>query len=152
MTTPDIQELMARVARVVAERRAGGAYEDPAVARAERSRLSSLAGEPDQIGELVAQLHALSAVDYRGPGGGRPRGIGGRAARLVKGVVWRVLSFYHERLFGQQNAVNRAIVTGLDGYSCWLDARTARLAARLHAIEAGARAPGAGGGTERPAP
>ena len=149
MATPDIQELMARVERVVAERRAGGAYDDPAVARAERSRLASLAAGSDQIGELVAQLHALSAVDYRGPGGVRPRGSGGRAARLVKSVVWWLLAFYHERLFGQQNAVNRLLVTGLDDYNRWLDARTERLAARLESVETGGRAPGAARETER---
>jgi len=140
MDRPDIETLMGRVERVVAERRAQGAYDDPAVARAERSRLSAEVGQPDQIGGLIALLHSLCAVDYRGPGGGRPRGAAGRAALLLKRGVWRLLDFYHQRLFGQQNAVNHLIATGIGGYHRWFEERAQQHDARIEAA-ARARAP-----------
>jgi aminoglycoside phosphotransferase (APT) family kinase protein len=133
---PDIDALMDRVRQIVQRRREAGSYDDPLAAQAERTRFAAMAREEDSLGDLLAQLHLVNWVDFRDPGLSVPRSPVERLEGAVKKIIWRVLKFYHLRLFGQQNRVNKLLLLGMDDYHKWLDGHVRDMDRRLSALEA----------------
>lgn len=132
---PNIDGLMARLRERVRERRAAGAYEDPVAAQAERTRFAAMAREDDSMGPLLAQLHLVNWVNYQDPGLTAPRSVRDRLEGVVKRVLWKLLSFYHFRLFGQQNRINKLLLLGMDDYHRWVEGRCRGLDDRIAGLE-----------------
>lgn len=132
---------------IVAEVRAAAAAQrerdlaDPRVLRAERHQVGTLTPPDASFAYVAACLRYAAWVDTRDfPIEDRRRGIRGRVFARTKGWVWKILRFATDRLWSQQNRINREIVDVLlEGWRS-TDAELRRLEARVRELEAGASA------------
>lgn len=114
---------------------------DPALAEQARQHepVAALRAAPSPSLELdrwLALLRAHGAVrtdDFVAPA--RP-GAAGRLMSRLKGVVWKLLRYQHERTAIQQNAVNLQLVLALEAVLAEQRRELAALRERVAALEA----------------
>ena len=106
-----VEEILAEVAR----KRAAGAYDDPRIARAERSNILLMKDSDEFVSRYLDCLRELTQVDIN-DFEIREKRAGAFAKPLVafKRTVWKLLKFYTYRMWSQQNQTNALILSALE--------------------------------------
>ncbi len=132
----DVAAVVEGIRGRVERKRAEGVYDDPLVARAERTNLAQLRQGEEFVGIYLRCLRDAVFVDIS------DFEIRERRARLapllvrLKKVIWSLLKFYTYRLWSQQNEVNGLLVTAVQGVEEQHARKIEALEARVAALEA----------------
>ena len=121
----DAKKLEEEILQAVAEKRKNGAYDDAAVARAERSNLMTMQDDENFVERYLACLRQLIVVDID------DFEIIEHRARFI----WKLLKFYTFRLWSQQNQTNNVLLAGIEGINRRHNREIERLQARIEALE-----------------
>lgn len=81
---------------------------------------------------LLRLRYALTTSDFPIPA--RP-GAAGSLLRSIKGFLWKLLRYQHDRMAGQQNTVNELLVSALDFQRTGMQRTVARLEQRIRELE-----------------
>lgn len=132
----DVEALVRDIQARVEAKRSQGAYDEAAVARAERYNLDNLADDEQFLERYLACLRQAVQVDIN------DFEILERRARLapllkaLKRTIWSLLRFYTYRLWSQQNQVNGMLLAAFEIADQRARARIRSLEARVQALEA----------------
>lgn len=133
----DAEALVSSIRREVTARIKNGFYNDPAIARAERTNLASISSDEEFLALFLDNLRDTVFVDIndfeiieRRKGLSAP-------LRILKQLIWKLLKFYTYRMWTQQNQVNGIILAAMDGMNAAYRKRITELEARVAALEQG---------------
>jgi uncharacterized protein YceH (UPF0502 family) len=87
----------------------------------------------DRYGKLLRQRYAVSTEPFAIPG--KP-GATGRLLRRIKGALWRLLRYQHDRMAFQQNALNELVISALDFQRASSQQAITALEQRIRSLEA----------------
>ncbi len=133
----DVEALVEDIRRTVDQKRKEGVYNDPRIAQAERTNLSSLKDDEaflqlylDSLRDAVyIDINDFEIVDRN------PRI--GKLLVMLKKVIWSLLKFYTYRLWSQQNQVNGLLLGAVEAAEERHREKTEQLEKRIAALESG---------------
>ena len=111
----DAKQIVAELVAEVERKRAAGAYDDPRIARAERSNILLMKDGDEFVSRYLDCLRDLTQVDINDFEIREKRGgaIGKLLAKFKK-AVWKLLKFYTFRMWSQQNQANALLLSALE--------------------------------------
>ena len=131
----DAQALVEQIRAAVNEKREKGLYNDPRIARAERSNLNQLKDDDDFLAFYLDCLKDAAFVDIS------DFEIVERRARCsglligLKRTIWKLLKFYTYRLWSQQNQVNGLLLSAVENMESTHREKIAELETRIAELE-----------------
>ena len=105
-----VDEILARVA----EKRKEGAYNDEAVARAERNNLLTMKDDEEFLDRYLECLRLVVTVDINDFPIYERRSLLSPLSKAIKKILWKLLKFYTYRLWSQQNQVNGVLLGAIE--------------------------------------
>ncbi|MBI3985429.1 MAG: hypothetical protein HY343_00790 [Lentisphaerae bacterium] len=131
----DAGDLVTRIRETVARKMEQGLYNDPRVARAERSNLVNLQDDDAFLALYLDCLRHAVFVDINDfEIRERRQWLQVLSLPLKKGI-WKLLKFYTYRLWTQQNEVNGLLLTAVEGVAGKYENRIKALETRLASLE-----------------
>ena len=110
----DAEQVVKEIQETVDRKRRDGVYNDPRVARAERTNLAALKNDDEFLSMYLASLRESVFVDINDfVITERRAGLGPLLVKL-KRVIWVLLRFYTYRLWSQQNQVNGLLLAAVE--------------------------------------
>ena len=111
----DAKKIVGEILDEVARKRAAGAYDDPRIARAERSNILLMKDGDEFVTRYLDCLRDLTQVDIN-DFDIREKRSGFLAKPLVKfkKTIWKILKFYTYRMWSQQNQANALLLSALE--------------------------------------
>lgn len=140
----DAKKLEEEILQAVAEKQKNGAYDDAAVARAERSNLMTMQDDENFVDRYMACLRQLVVVDIDDFEIIEHRARFAPLLKALKKTIWKLLKFYTFRLWSQQNQTNNVLLAGMESINRHHNRELARLEARIEALEKQLAATGKG--------
>ena len=110
----DAGAVVAQIQAEVARKRAGGAYDEARVARAERNNLLTLKDDASFMEQYLLCLRQIVAVDINDFEIIEKRGRFAPALVRLKKAIWKLLKFYTFRLWSQQNQTNALLLAAVE--------------------------------------
>lgn len=135
----DAEKIVGEILARVAEKRAQGAYDDEAVARAERNNLFSMKDDEEFLDRYLSCLRQVVPVDINDFPIVERRSLFAPLSKAVKKVLWKLLKFYTFRLWSQQNQTNGVLLAALETMHRRHKAEVDGLKARIEALEAASK-------------
>lgn len=128
------EDLVGRIRETVARKMERGLYNDPRVARAERSNLVNIRDDDAFLALYLDCLRHAVFVDINDfEIRERRAGLQGALVPLKK-LIWKLLKFYTYRLWTQQNEVNGLLLTAIEGIGEKYENRIKALETRLASV------------------
>ncbi len=131
----DVHKVEEEILAAVAAKRAAGAYDDAAVARAERNNLLTLKDDETFMERYLVCLRQIVPVDINDFEILERRSRLAPLSKAVKKVVWKLLKFYTYRLWSQQNQTNNVLLAAIEIMDRRHKKEVADLKARIEALE-----------------
>ena len=111
----DAKKIVAELLAEVERKRAAGAYDDPRIARAERSNILLMKDGDEFVSRYLDCLRDLTQVDVNDFEIREKRsGIIAKPLVAFKRTVWKLLKFYTYRMWSQQNQANALLLSALE--------------------------------------
>lgn len=110
----DAARIVEEIRERVRQKRAAGAYADPAVAQAERLNLGGLDAGSEFMDLYLDALRGACLVDIGDFPIEERRPLLAPLLVPLKRLIWKLLRFYTFRMWSQQNQVNSLLATGVE--------------------------------------
>ena len=111
----DAKQIVAEIVAEVERKRAAGAYDDPRIARAERSNILLMKDGDEFVSRYLDCLRDLTQVDINDFEIREKRGgFAGKILAKFKRAIWKLLKFYTYRMWSQQNQANALLLSALE--------------------------------------
>ena len=110
----DVRQVVDRIRRTVADKRARGVYDDEIVARAERNNLLLIQDDDQFMEQYLRCLRQIVPVDINDFEIIEKRGTLRPLMILLKKTIWKLLKFYTYRLWSQQNQTNGVLLAAIE--------------------------------------
>jgi len=133
----DVDGIVADVQATVEEKARQGAYDDPRLARAERTNLLNLEGIEDLPGWYLDALADAVQVDINDFEIQERRTCFSGVFVALKRLIWKMLRFYTYRLWSQQNQVNGLFFAAIEAMENRHRDKIATLEKRIAELESG---------------
>jgi hypothetical protein len=131
----DVHKVEEEILASVAAKRAAGAYDDAAVARAERNNLLTLKDDETFMERYLVCLRQIVPVDINDFEILERRSRLAPLSKALKKVIWKLLKFYTYRLWSQQNQTNNVLLAAIEIMDRRHKKEVADLRARIEALE-----------------
>ena len=131
----DVHKVEEEILASVAAKRAAGAYDDAAVARAERNNLLTLKDDESFMEQYLVCLRQIVPVDINDFEILERRSRLAPLSKALKKVIWKLLKFYTYRLWSQQNQTNNVLLAAIEIMDRRHKKEVADLRARIEALE-----------------
>ena len=132
----DAAQIVEEIRATVAEKRAAGLYNDPRIARAERSNLSNLRNNEEFLSFYLDCLKEAAFVDISDFEIVERRARFARPLIALKRAIWKLLKFYTYRLWSQQNQVNGLLLSAIENIESTYRERLAGLQEQVASLQA----------------
>lgn len=131
----DTEAIVEDIRRTVEQKRKDGVYNDPRIARAERSNLLNLKDEENFLPFFLDCLKDAVFIDINDFDIHERRKFLGKPLVVLKKTIWKLLKFYTYRMWSQQNQVNGLLLTAAESIESRYRDRIAGLEKRIAGLE-----------------
>ena len=110
----DADKIVREIQETVDRKRQDGVYNDPRVARAERTNLGALKNDDEFLRLYLDSLRESVFVDINDFAITERRARFGPLLVRLKRVIWSLLKFYTYRMWSQQNQINGLLLAAVE--------------------------------------